>query len=412
MFGGSRRWLWPASRSAERPADLVRKGNRASADRDWAQAAEHYAAALALDPSQSPIWFQHGHMRKELGFPAEAEASYRRALLLVPEYAEGYLHLGHALKMQGRKDEALEAYRRAFRLSWDARSGSHAAAELIGLGVAAGDLLADLVPGASGVRRPGPVYLGYGRSMIRLAGGEPFVVDTQSMDFGYAVMETGSWEDWILPAVLPFVHESAVIVDVGSNVGFYSVVLGRRARKGRLYAFEPNKRSFDILMTNLEVNNLERRRCRHAAVGAEEGEVRLNVGFGEAGRGYVTTMDDVVMPYFETTAVPQVTLDAAIPVRERIDVLKIDVEGYECEVIHGASRVLKNRQAAAILIESSPDNWERRGFEPSYPFAQIVAQGYRLELLLYEGRQPVTPAEAVERSLALPYVTSVLATRE
>jgi tetratricopeptide (TPR) repeat protein len=86
-----------------------------------------YRRALDRNPRNAPIWVQCGHVLKETGRLAEAEAAYRQAVAHDPQAADPYLHLGHALKLQGREQEAEAAYVRAFALD---PASPDAAAEL------------------------------------------------------------------------------------------------------------------------------------------------------------------------------------------------------------------------------------------------------------------------------------------
>lgn len=80
----------------------IRQGDRCNQERNWPDAARHYRAALAIDPTRAGIWVQLGHACKEYGDLADAEAAYRRAAQLVPDDSDPLLHLGHLLAMRGK----------------------------------------------------------------------------------------------------------------------------------------------------------------------------------------------------------------------------------------------------------------------------------------------------------------------
>jgi glycosyltransferase involved in cell wall biosynthesis len=82
----------------------------------WPEAAEAYAAALALMPELPHIWVQLGHAHKVAGDFRSAEAAYRRAIHLQPYAFDPLLQLGHLLKDAERGEEAAEAYLAAFRI--------------------------------------------------------------------------------------------------------------------------------------------------------------------------------------------------------------------------------------------------------------------------------------------------------
>ena len=97
----------------------IREGNRLRDSRQYAAAAEAYAAVLTLAPERTDIRVQYANMLKDARRPAEAEAIYRQALAEAPADSDIHLQLGHALKLQGRHNEAVAAYRQTAALRPD-----------------------------------------------------------------------------------------------------------------------------------------------------------------------------------------------------------------------------------------------------------------------------------------------------
>jgi tetratricopeptide (TPR) repeat protein len=95
------------------------KGDAARDSRDWAAAAQHYAAYLAAAPDDAAIWVQLGHARKEAGDLGEAGRAYLRALSLDPDSADTCVQLGHVEKLKGRAEGAFAWYRRALDIAPD-----------------------------------------------------------------------------------------------------------------------------------------------------------------------------------------------------------------------------------------------------------------------------------------------------
>lgn len=105
-----------------KPADveaLIRDADRLRDTRQYAAAAEAYAAVLAIVPQRTDIRVQYANMLKDSGRVAEAEAAYRQALTDAPDDADIRLQLGHALKLQGKRGEAIAAYRHSAALRPD-----------------------------------------------------------------------------------------------------------------------------------------------------------------------------------------------------------------------------------------------------------------------------------------------------
>jgi FkbM family methyltransferase len=137
-----------------------------------------------------------------------------------------------------------------------------------------------------------------------------------------------------------------VFIDVGANLGLYTCVLGHLGVVPRLIAFEPDRDNFARLKANLALNNLTARVETHeAAVGARFGMATLvpsapaNRGMSRIGSGE-GAYDVRVM-----------ALDEVVPHIGRNIAIKIDVEGFEDEVLSGASQLL-GRNGGYAQIEA------------------------------------------------------------
>jgi FkbM family methyltransferase len=134
-------------------------------------------------------------------------------------------------------------------------------------------------------------------------------------------------------------------VDVGAHVGnhtlYFALVLGIKT-----IAFEPNAATFALLEANVQENGVgDRVRLRHAAAGASAGRVHAVAAPG----------DNSGMSRVEADAtgdVPLLRLDDELKNDVRIDVIKIDVEGWELEVLRGATRVIETHRPL-IYVEAS-----------------------------------------------------------
>ncbi|MBX6743764.1 MAG: glycosyltransferase [Acetobacteraceae bacterium] len=99
------------------PAELLARADALRDRRDWAEAAQAYAAYLRHRSEHWQIWVQYGHCMKESGDPKAALLLYREAERLQPEDADVHLQIGHALKLLGRVEEAIQEYARALTLN-------------------------------------------------------------------------------------------------------------------------------------------------------------------------------------------------------------------------------------------------------------------------------------------------------
>jgi FkbM family methyltransferase len=137
--------------------------------------------------------------------------------------------------------------------------------------------------------------------------------------------------------------ELRVVVDVGANRGDWSDAILRLARPDVLIAFEPNPAVFASLEARLGPRGV---RCVQAAAGARGGRITLNVeahselssirALSARGR----RIHGIELSPTRQVEVPLVTLDSELDGFGEISLLKLDVQGYEAEVLAGSERVL------------------------------------------------------------------------
>ena len=152
--------------------------------------------------------------------------------------------------------------------------------------------------------------------------------------------------EWLIPA-------GGTIIDVGAHIGYYTIQVAALAgRNGRVEAFEPDPRNVDLLQRSVRVNGFEAVRVHPAAVGETEGQSLLyRSSFANTGDHRIYDTGEGR----ETIVVPVVSLDGEFAGRlNRLDLLKIDVQGAEASVLRGAQHLLTEQPDAAILTEFWP----------------------------------------------------------
>ncbi len=154
-------------------------------------------------------------------------------------------------------------------------------------------------------------------------------------------------------------HRVNLIFDIGANVGQFAGELRREVGfTGRIVSFEPMKAAHAILCRSA-ARDPRWEVGRRAAIGAAEGSVTLNVSNNLVSSSVLPMLDShadaaPASRYVGTEDVPVVPLDAVAPGYIRPDsrlFLKIDTQGYESEVLEGATRTLE--RAVGVQLEPS-----------------------------------------------------------
>jgi FkbM family methyltransferase len=148
--------------------------------------------------------------------------------------------------------------------------------------------------------------------------------------------------------------QPGVVVDVGANVGFFTLLFAKLFSQCDVHAIEPNPYSVERLRQNLAVNpRLRRRVTVHAcAAGAEDSSVKLTAYPGAKGHAWVRIGIEAEPGMFDYQ-VPQKRLDDLFPDgKNPVRLMKIDVEGYELEVLKGATTLVE-RDKPIVVFEVS-----------------------------------------------------------
>jgi FkbM family methyltransferase len=194
--------------------------------------------------------------------------------------------------------------------------------------------------------------------------------------------------------LLHLLREGDLFVDVGANVGTYTV-LAAKVSGAHVIAFEPIPGAADALRDNLALNAIESRvEVRRACVGASRGAVQMTTG-EDTTNHVVATPGDLA----GTMTVPVETLDEVLRGLAPI-LIKLDVEGYELAVVRGASSVLASPDLRAVLLEMNTCG-ERYARSDAELVSMLTSFGF--ERCSYEPRErrllPVTRAHGRANAL-------------
>lgn len=142
------------------------------------------------------------------------------------------------------------------------------------------------------------------------------------------------------------------VIDVGANIGITAAIAGILVSPGSVLALEPVAEAFGYLADNIERAALRNVKCLNVAAASTEGRVNLisNPGHNFAAFvGYENVLERY--PGYAEELVMALTLDQLATDHDlsRIDFIKIDVEGYELEVLRGAKRLLQQFQPIVFL---------------------------------------------------------------
>ena len=164
-----------------------------------------------------------------------------------------------------------------------------------------------------------------------------------------------------------------IFVDVGANLGWYAVHAAKHKAVETVVAFEPDLFNAWLLGRNLALNCIDNVVVSACAVGARRGVIRLH-RYKDSNRGRHSVLADYGRG---SQIVPITDLDTELESLGLADrpilIVKIDVEGYEPEVVTGAKRTLA--RADVVIVEHSPGLSQAGGLSHESMLDQLYAAG-------------------------------------
>jgi FkbM family methyltransferase len=194
------------------------------------------------------------------------------------------------------------------------------------------------------------LYIGRGRALVKLPSGEILCVDTNSKD-SLDYLLGFEMEANIFPVFRRFLRHDSTVLDIGANIGLYTVTTAASIKEhGCLYAFEGNPYTYGFLERSAYCNKLLSHPNIHlvnALVGAESGQGTLYFDPEFLGGASMSSLDQ----QRESVDVRLIALDDYLPPDLIVDLIKIDVEGYEPFVIEGMRKVLARSPGVRLVVE-------------------------------------------------------------
>lgn len=169
-----------------------------------------------------------------------------------------------------------------------------------------------------------------------------------------SIFYTGTYEAGVLRIFDKILKPGDKVLDVGANIGLMTLFAANRiGSNGEVHSFEPEPDTFTILSKNVLLNKKRNIRLNNVALGAEEKEGIIYPNFDvNRGASSIVKKDTTV-----GKPIKIVTLDQYLQQKNlsKISLIKIDIEGYELEMLKGGENLLKSEDAPIICIEYSQD---------------------------------------------------------
>ena len=208
----------------------------------------------------------------------------------------------------------------------------------------------------------------------------------------------GRYEPFLFREICRALPTNGTFADIGANVGFFSHQIARRFPKARVVAFEPNPRIYPLLHQNLSAfsNGL----AFQMGLGAREGVLEFFHGEESCVGSFVQEYtsqhpSNSLRGQIKKCEVTVATGDAMLADAGTIDVIKMDVEGYESQVLKGMSHLLHQRAIKTIFFEFCPFAQKCAGSQPEEIVHLLINSGYVIAEMEGQNEGALVSAENV-----------------
>lgn len=187
--------------------------------------------------------------------------------------------------------------------------------------------------------------------------GEKRIIETIEGEKGPTFDGLPTYQFRKLAKALQYVRNYRAAVDIGAHVGLWSRPLARMFQ--RVTAFEPTSAFRECFPRNIHPNDFAKVQLYPFALGKENGEIEIVVKETNTGLTHVMTEGEAVLDGRRREVVKMVPLSAFE--FDAMDFVKIDVEGYEKNVLLGGEDLIRYFKPC-IVIEQKPGLSDRYGF--------------------------------------------------
>jgi len=168
------------------------------------------------------------------------------------------------------------------------------------------------------------------------------------------------------------VRERDIIVDLGANIGYFSLLAAKlTGKEGKVYSFEPEPKNYNYLLKNIKLNNYDNILATQKAVSDKNGRTKLYICEHDTGHHTINQYEGI-KNYKPNTddkenfiEIDTVTLDDFLKDKEKaVDVIKIDIEGAEMLALSGMKEIIRQNQNIKMFIEFFPLLIKKMGDSP------------------------------------------------
>lgn len=191
-----------------------------------------------------------------------------------------------------------------------------------------------------------------------------------------SIYYTGTYEKGSLYVMKSILKQGDVFIDIGANIGLMSIFAATIVKdEGKVIAFEPNPVTREIFWKNVNLNSFSNIEISPFAIGSKN-ESAIIYDRWDSNRGSAS----LIKPNVESGSysIQTIKLVDYVGIKKKIRLIKIDVEGFELEVLRGANEILMPSDSPILIVECSQARENLFGEDVGLIYDQLKNSHYRI----------------------------------
>ncbi len=203
--------------------------------------------------------------------------------------------------------------------------------------------------------------------------GQKIYFDARS---AYFVVKDGYYEPYETAVVRKYVNPGAVVLDIGANIGYYTLICaGLAGPSGRVYSFEPAPENFALLEKNVKNNGYQNVILEQKAVSDRPGSMELFLSGENMGDHQIYKTSG--RPARKSIKIKAITIDDYMKEKGKADFIKMDIQGAETAAVAGMRKFLNENRGVKMMMEFWPAGFKNFGSDPEIFLEMMGRMGFK-----------------------------------
>ena len=211
--------------------------------------------------------------------------------------------------------------------------------------------------------------------LVKMVQGSKMKLDLNDKGISKDLAVDGIREPESTNAIKNFIKEGDVVVDIGANLGYYALLESRIVgSKGIVYAIEPSPSNVDGLNENIKLNGYTNIECFTIGIGDKKEIAKMFISPHSNLNSLVIQKNKKIIGniYIQIT-----TLDDFLKGKKQPDFVRMDVEGYEYNIIKGMDGLLNSKKPLKIFMELHPHIMEKD--KTTFVLKSLMESGFEIK---------------------------------